>query len=112
MRGVEFDDTLFAAVADCESFEDDPLSLLPELEPKTRDVEGTLMFEGPRFERDGQPFAVRMDAVAQRLSESGEEGCGGCGDLHVGEFPVGHTKEYIVPSPLKAWEQVPRGPCA
>jgi len=99
---VEFDYTLFPIVANREPFEADPLSLLPELEPKARDVERTFVLERLRYERDGQSFAVRMDAVAQRLSDPGEEGCGGCRDLHVGEFQVGHTKGIERPEPLEA----------
>ena len=102
MRGVEFDRTLFALVADLEPFEDDPLFLLPELEPKARDVERSLVFERSRFERDGQSFAVRMDAIAQRLSEPGEEDGSGRRDLHVGEVQVGHTKGIERPEPLEA----------
>lgn len=86
MRGVAFDH---------------PLSLLPELKPKARYVERTLVFDGPQFERDGESFAVRMDAIAQCLAEPGEEGRSGRRDLHVDEVHVGHPKGIARPEPLE-----------
>jgi len=89
----QVDDPFLAIVADAERFEDDPVALLPELEPEARDLERTLVFQGPRLERYGQTLSVRLDIVAEGLPQAGQEGRCGSGD-----FGFGHeAKEGCAP---------------